>query len=206
MSRSNDIKDWIVRLILLLVVGLVFPAVPALAHKVTLFAWVEGDVIHTQSKFFGGKPVQNAAIEVYDHSGVKLLGGTTTEKGDFSFQIPSKEGFSIVVQAGSGHRGEWTMTKADLQGSVAAEPAADSRKSEDIGPRYLPTGGADQVDCAEIQKIVEESLEKKIAPLRKMMVDSRQNQPTVKDILGGIGYIVGIVGIAAYIRARRKNP
>jgi len=45
------------------------------AHKVTIFAWKEGDTVFTESQFSGGKRVNNGRIEVYDYQGGKILEG-----------------------------------------------------------------------------------------------------------------------------------
>ena len=38
-----------------------------------------------------------------------------------------------------------------------------------------------------------------------MVAELRQTGPTLTDVLGGIGYIIGLVGLAAYVRYRRKE-
>ncbi len=38
-----------------------------------------------------------------------------------------------------------------------------------------------------------------------MFAESRDKAPTLHDILGGIGYILGLLGLAAYIHFRRKT-
>jgi len=57
----------------------------------------------------------------------------------------------------------------------------------------------------ELQSVVEEALEKKLQPVMKMLAESKQGGPTVKDIFSGIGYIIGLAGIAAYIHSRKKS-
>ena len=59
-------------LIVVVMVLFVFPLVvkQAFAHKVTIFAWVEGDTVHTESKFSGGRVAKQAPIEVYDRTSV----------------------------------------------------------------------------------------------------------------------------------------
>jgi nickel transport protein len=37
-----------------------------------------------------------------------------------------------------------------------------------------------------------------------MLAETRQSGPGFRDIVGGIGYILGLVGIAAYVHSRRK--
>ena len=36
---------------------------PVLAHKVIIFAWVEGDTVFTESKFAGGKRAVGAQVQ-----------------------------------------------------------------------------------------------------------------------------------------------
>jgi nickel transport protein len=39
----------------------------------------------------------------------------------------------------------------------------------------------------------------------KSLADMRQRGPSLTDILGGIGYIIGLVGVAAYVSSKRRN-
>ena len=41
-------------------------AAPASAHRVSIFAWVEGDMIRTESGFASGRPVKQGTVEVRD--------------------------------------------------------------------------------------------------------------------------------------------
>ncbi|MFZ0052401.1 MAG: hypothetical protein WAK96_11560 [Desulfobaccales bacterium] len=93
-------------------------ATPALAHRVIIFAYTEGDTVLTESKFEPGGPVEHGKIIVQDaKTGKQLLTGDTDTKGKFSFTIPAeaksqKMDLKIVIEAGMGHRGEWLL-KAD---------------------------------------------------------------------------------------------
>jgi hypothetical protein len=40
---------------LFLIVIVLFTAFDAHAHRVTIFAWIDDDIVHTQSKFSGGE-------------------------------------------------------------------------------------------------------------------------------------------------------
>jgi hypothetical protein len=37
-----------------------------------------------------------------------------------------------------------------------------------------------------------------------MLAESRQHRTTLQDVIGGIGYIVGMAGLGIYIHYRRK--
>ena len=92
----------------------------ALAHKVTVFAWVEGDTVLGESKFSGGRKAQNSEIIVRDMNGKELLRTRTNDKGDFSFPIPEKTAMRIELIAGMGHKAEWTIPLEEL-GEVSAD-------------------------------------------------------------------------------------
>ena len=57
----------------------------------------------------------------------------------------------------------------------------------------------------EIEAIVSRQLELKIKPLVRMVVASQEKRPSMSEILGGIGYIIGLVGLGAYMRYRKDR-
>jgi len=190
----------------------------ALAHNVTVFAWVEGDTVNVESKFSGGRRPVAAPVEVYDARGNLLLKGVTDEKGEFSFKVPKKTEMKVVLLAGMGHRGEWTIPLSDLDGvsagttAQAAETNSQSSKQTDpnqaksaistVGGNPVPAG---YVTAAEIRNAVEGALDTKLKPVMKLLVETRQSGPSVTDILGGIGYIFGLIGVAAYFSAKCRK-
>ena len=91
------------------------------AHRVNLFAWVEGDIVYVESKFSGGKTVKAGKIIVTDPQGIELLEGTTNENGEFSFKVPKKTDLKIVLIAGAAHRAEWTIPMAEIEMPAAAK-------------------------------------------------------------------------------------
>ena len=101
----------------------------ASAHRVNVFAWVEGDVIHVEGKFSGGKKVKAGKITVMDPQGVELLSGRTNDQGKFSFKVPKRTDLRIVLIAGQGHQGEWTL-RADEMQELPLEKALEKRNDE----------------------------------------------------------------------------
>ncbi len=190
----------------------------AMAHNVTVFAWVDGETVHVESKFSGGRKPVAAPVEVYDTQGNLLLKGVTDDNGEFSFKVPEITEMKIVLQAGMGHKGEWTILLSDLEGvgidtpPQAVEPDAKQpvATASDQAMTGAPgvSGNSDPtgyVSTAQIQEVVEAALDKKLQPVMKLLVDTRQSGPSVNDILGGIGYIFGLIGVAAYFSARRRK-
>ena len=195
----------ILRFIILLIV-IIGISSPAIAHKTTIFAWVEGDMVHTQSKFSGGRKAKQATVEVYDAEGNKLLEGKTDAKGEFSFKLPKKAELKVVLSAGTGHRGEWIIPLEEIEGG---ETMPD-RPSQPETPRIEKESSRNElpsISSADIQEAVEKALDKKLKPILSRLAEYRQKETeiTITDIVGGIGYILGLVGIGAYFNYRKKK-
>ena len=195
----------ILRFIILLIV-IIGISSPAIAHKVTIFAWVEGDTVCTQSKFSGGRKAKHATVEVYDAEGNKLLEGKTDAKGEFSFKLPKKAELKVVLLAGTGHRGEWIIPLEEIEGGETMPdrlPQPETPRIEKESSRNeLPS-----ISFADIQEAVEKALDKKLKPILSRLAEYRQKETETKitDIIGGIGYILGLVGIGAYFNYRKKK-
>jgi nickel transport protein len=185
---------------------------------VTVFAWVEGETVHVESKFSGGRRPVAAPVEVYDARGNLLMRGVTDEKGEFSFKVPKKTEMKVVLLAGMGHKGEWIIPLSDLEAvsadataqaveaispsSIPADPNQAKSAISTVGGNPVPTG---YVTAAEIRNALETALDTKLKPVMKLLVETRQSGPSVTDILGGIGYIFGLIGVAAYFSAKRRK-
>ena len=185
------------------------------AHNVTVFAWVDGDTIHTQSKFSGGKRVKNALILVYDLKDVMLLEGKTDENGMFSFKIPKKTALKIILKASMGHLAVWNLRAEELgeaESKTAVQPTGIK------APLVTDSGSAGiqknvdvfestkiSLERREIEEIINASLDKKLRPITEMLADAMNKEPGFTEIMGGIGYILGLVGIALYFANRKRK-
>lgn len=206
LIKNYILKGWAAGFIVFLMLFF-FGTGLARAHKVNVFAWVEGDAVFIESKFSGGKRVKGGMITVSDLQGNQLLSGKTNNRGEFSFKVPKKTTLKIVLVAGMGHRGEWTIpveeiemvSVIEIRESVQQETAENEPKSI---MRSIP---APKPCSDEIQLAVEKALDKKLKPIMKLLAESREQGPTFHDIFGGIGYIFGLVGLATYIHYRRKK-
>jgi len=195
--------------------GLVFLHGNAWAHKVTIFAWVEGDTVFTQSKFSGSRKARNSTVVVYDKEGNQLVEGQTDAKGEFSFKVPKITDLKVVLKASMGHLAEWTISAEELAGVEfpSSTPAAAAQRvvssslasDNDKMPSETIKSAAVGISRQEIEKIVDASLDKKLVPIKNMLADSVDCGPGLTEIIGGIGYILGLVGVALYFTGCRKN-
>ena len=57
----------------------------------------------------------------------------------------------------------------------------------------------------ELEKVLNEALDKKLHPIMKLLAESRQHGVSAKDVFAGLGYIFGIMGIAIYLKDIKKQ-
>ncbi|MBW1645420.1 MAG: hypothetical protein JRJ56_03700 [Deltaproteobacteria bacterium] len=208
-------------LVLLTVLLALAAATPARAHKVMVFAWISGNQVHTESKFSGGRRVKAGKIEVFDQDGKLLLTGTTDDQGKYNFPLPAAKELKIVLTAGMGHRGEWRVSREEIKAARAEASTGRAAKPADGGgeiapaadsrPAAAPAMSADQpaavvtLSRRELRQLLDQALDRKLEPVIRMLTEAREHRPSLTDILGGIGYIIGLVGLAAYLRQRQKK-
>jgi nickel transport protein len=84
----------------------------ALAHKVNIFAYIEGNTVYTESYFPDGRAVEDGKISVVDSKEEILLEGRTDKEGLFSFAVPKKDDLVIILDAGMGHKNRFELKKS----------------------------------------------------------------------------------------------
>jgi nickel transport protein len=181
----------------------------ALAHRVNVFAWVEGDMVFVECKYPDGTKVHEGVIRVLDSAGKELLSGKTNDKGEFSFKVPKQDDLTIVLEAGMGHRGDWPLSSQDLapageapKPGPAAAPQASPKNEAPSPAAAEPAAGPASPPPAGIDQAIEKALDKKLAPVMKMLAEMHEQKVRLTDVLGGIGYIIGLVGVAAYFKRK----
>ena len=196
----------------------------ALAHRVNIFAWTEGNEVVAECGFNGGNKVKQGQVVIFDAAtGAKLAEGRTEDLGVYRFPISAEgkaHGVRIVIKAGEGHQNEWTVDAAELAtiqpGSAATSapaaapaapvaPAAASTSQPQAAPKAdkSPAQQTANISAAEMQNIVNTALDAKLGPIRKELAAMRVARPGFSEIFGGIGWLVGLAGIALYFKGRR---
>jgi hypothetical protein len=195
----------LVRVALFLVVLVVLPR-PALAHKLNVFAQAEGPTIHGRAYFSGGSPAIKIQVTALDAAGHELGRATTDQKGNFSLEAHRRCDYRLVAETGDGHGAEYTVSAAELP---AVLPRGDPALAVSVGQPPGPPGasspfrpmtegqaamaaGGDGRVAAELQ-----ALERQVGRLREQL-DENENRLRFRDLVGGIGYILGLAGIACY--------
>ena len=192
----------------------------AYAHKVNIYAYAEDGMVHSESYFVDGTKCKHSVLEVFDgRDGTKLLEGKTDEEGKFSFKIPNATSLRLVLHASMGHQAEFTLGEDEVREAMGVKQSAKSpsikapSKSEGSAPMKTQKKETAEVSVSELkgisksemEAIVESAVDKKLQPVMRMLVKLQESsgKPGITEIIGGIGYIIGILGIVAYFKARK---
>ncbi len=168
----------------------------AYAHKVSMFAYYEDGKVSVEGYFADGKKAQESEVEVFDSEGNKILSGKTGAEGLFVFTPPAVESLRITLDAGLGHKTEYRLDLDDIgEENIPNTDAPESGAGA--------AAGLQGVDAKALQEMIKKAVREANKPLIKSIEDAQQ-KATLGDIIGGIGFIFGILGIALYFQARKK--
>ena len=187
--------------IAVLVVLFLFPLAKgsiAFAHKVNIFAYVEGDTVYTESYFSDGKKVEGGLIEIYDSRESKLLEGKTDKEGRFNFKPSRKDDLKIVLIATMGHKNSYTLSAEELSETETGQKLRE-RKPEESEIKEIT-----QIDLDQIEKIIEGCLDEKLRPVMRQLARAQQKEVSFTEVVGGIGYIFGIMGLVLYFLSKKR--
>ncbi len=185
---------------------LLLPGAVALAHRVNVFAYVENGEVVVECSYSKSKRVNHGRIEVRAvGSDEILLRGETDDQGNFRFPVPDKAlnsgaDLHILLQAGEGHQNDWTVAAAEFVpvGTAPAPVPTASSAPARVGP------SASSESRAELEAVVNAALDAKLAPIKRMLLEQTEAGPGLTEIVGGIGWIFGLVGVAAYFKSRSR--
>lgn len=174
---------------------------PAFAHKVYIFAWVEGDRVYTDSYFPDKRKVIGGAVEVFDPAGRKLVEGKTDEQGAFSFKVPQRSDLKIILNATMGHRTEFTLNAEEIPEGVA-NTVKEPEKHETVPGIPVEMNA----DLKDLEDVIKKSMEEKLKPIERKLAKLQEDRgPGFTEVIGGIGYIFGLMGIVLYLKNRRSG-
>lgn len=186
------------------------------AHKVNVFAYADGDAIQVECYFTRSQKVRHGKLLVTDLStGEKLLEGTTDEQGVFRFQpdaafLKTGHGMNILLNAGEGHQSTWEISPEELAslstaGQGAKQPTAQGAPDGQFleAPDVNGAALAPAIEATELEALIGRVMDAKLAPIKQSLARQEDNGPNLRDIIGGIGWIIGLLGLATYMKYRR---
>ncbi|MGE4266682.1 MAG: hypothetical protein AB7F25_04560 [Deferribacterales bacterium] len=154
----------------------------ASAHKLNILAFAENNVLTVNSYFADGTPCRECAFQVLDADGKVFAGGKLDNNGEFSKNGEMPTEMKIIVDGGMGHRAEQSITSSAETNMAYEEPAPST-----------------SVDTTQIRQLIREELSKQTAELKAEIDKGRSH---LDMIIAGIGYILGIFGIAMIVKKK----
>lgn len=154
----------------------------AFAHKLNVLAFAENNTLTVNAYFADGTPCRECAFQVLDADGKVFVEGKLDKGGEFSQNGETPTEMKIIVDGGMGHRGEQTITSSVDTNMAYEEPAASTA-----------------ADTTQLRQIVREELSRQTAELKAEIDKGRSN---LDMIIAGIGYILGIFGIAILVKKK----
>lgn len=177
------------------------------AHRLKVFAASAGDRVEGFAYFPGGDRAQDCTVSVLDADGEPLATLTTDGQGAFVYTPTQACDHVFRASTVEGHAAVFTIFEHQLPGATVAvneglhraATAPSTVKNEPFKPQ-----GEGQWGTGDLQRAVDVAVAERIRPLREE-VELLRNETRMRDVIGGIGYIVGLFGLVALFM-RRKGP
>ncbi len=170
------------------------------AHSMDVFASVEGKTIQGKAHYHDGTPAKNCAVTAFDPSGKEIGRSKTDQQGKFTLEARFRCDYRLLVDAGDGHGGQYTISASVLPANLPApgtsavsQPAKSDHESDH---QHLHSSPADAAAAdTRLQQTMLAEIHADVDALQEQLNDY-EHRLRFRDILGGIGFIVGIVGVA----------
>lgn len=96
---------------------------------------------------------------------------------------------------------------AGLSAPPLAGASSGTQEISTSGSANPPEGLQDCVGILEVMRTQQQEMAQELRSIKRELaaLKATQDQPEFKDVIGGIGYILGLFGIAFYVHARRDR-
>lgn len=179
----------------------------ASAHRLSVFAYVEGADIVGEVYFAGGGKAAGVVVQLRDPADHALQTTASESDGGFVFAEPGVGDYRVVADSGDGHRAEWRVTAGEFGDSPVVAPAL-ATVSESAGrsnaASVLPGDATvERLDRQMLVDLVEQAVARQVGPLRAELHAYRE-AARFSDVVGGVGIIFGLAGIGLWWRHRKS--
>lgn len=172
-----------------------FISSPLWAHNVIGGVYASGADIEGEIGYSNGVMAKSGSVvHVFDEAGTALGEAIIDEEGYFVFSATQRITHVFRANLGAGHSITLRLPYEELSEQLA---------SPDVHPQAitnvnLSKDAAQPLDMLALDK----AIAKQIKPLRRE-IQALREKSGLRDIIGGMGYIFGLLGIVALLRERR---
>lgn len=171
------------------------------AHTLYVFARAEGRTIRGEVYYRGRQPARGVSVKAIDPAGSEIGRTETDIEGQFRLQARYRCDHRLLAATADGHGAEYTLTAAQLPRDLPPRPGAPEagpREADAPGPKTddHPATGPRQEQIADVCR--------QLVELRRQL-NQYEQRVRIRDVLGGLGYILGIAAVAFYFLSVRRN-
>lgn len=156
-------------------VGLVFLASAASAHEMHVFVSEDDGVFSGRAYYDDDEPATGMNVIVVDDHGDEIATLETDGDGRFAFSEHVHGEVTFIVRGNDGHEERFTVH------------AHEHEDDHDAADHDHDSAGVEPSQLRALQE----------------QIDALQNRLWMRDVLGSIGYILGIFGVIALWRSRK---
>jgi nickel transport protein len=183
---------------------LAFGASSAQAHKLKVFATAVGNDVSGYAYFSPGGRAQEVAVTVTLPDGRVIQHLTTDDHGEFHFSATQRATHTILVDAGDGHEATYHVPADELGGSLMATTAAADPKASEAAAAAASVVGPSAIADTQLATVIDQAVARQLRPLREQ-IDAWQEKIWLHDVLGGLGYIIGMGGLVYGLTGNRRS-
>lgn len=185
----------------------------AYAHRINVFCYTEDNKIKCSSKFSTGSFVKNGDFKVYIDNKL-VYEGKGDDKGNFIYPIPDEllnnpKDIKIECIAEMGHKNYWIVKKDGYVSNIDENKVDEDNFFEEENYTQKEkhsslTNSQCSIDINKLEKSFKTIVSAELAPIKRELAELKEPKVSVHDILSGIGYILGLMGIVLYFKSRNK--
>lgn len=181
----------------------------SLAHRVNIFCFVEDKNILCEANYPSGEPVKKGIINLKTANSEKIIASKPTDtKGKAIFTLKPeilqlKKDLEAEVLAGMGHKNTWMIPYQELNPELKSSVATSSAKLpwEEKKKITKPNNFSRQ----ELEETLNKLLDRKLRPVLEKLTLLQEKRISIQDIIAGLGYILGLMGISFYFLAKKND-
>jgi nickel transport protein len=180
-----------------------FLSAPVTAHDIHLTASAEGKTIRGRVTYPDGSPVKNCTVTGHDAADEAIAKTATDDDGRYSFEARWRCDYHLEAETSDGHGKEYVLKAALLPSDLPErENSANEEKHADAHSHSHAAENPGDENPWTIEQI--RLVQSKLDALGEK-IEANEKGVRLRDILGGIGYILGVFGLFAMIANRKKT-
>ena len=196
----------------LILVSLLCMNAVAWGHNVVSGVYADGMTIEGEIGFSSGAMAEHGVlVGVFNEAGDKLGETHLDEHGQFVYTAKQLQTHIFKADLSSGHVAQMRLEADELSdagaASVAAKPDPVSQRANPgaVAGGLVVTGNSGAaISAAELQSLIRSAVAQQVRPLQKELAAYKE-KVMLRDIAGGLGFIFGLFGVAAWASSRRKT-